>query len=270
MTSDFDDYYVYVYIDPRNLEEFYYGKGKGSRKDAHNPNEVGSNTERRIAEIHKEGLNPIVRVIARGLSQSQAFLIEATLLWKLGKLTTNVMGGHFAEKFRRQNTLHLELSGFDFLNGFYFYNVGDCHIRKWEDYMRYGFISGGQKAQWREEMVKFNEKDIIAAYINGCGYVGIGLISSRAKMIREVFIDGKPLLSLPLISESISNNSDDPVRSEYVCLVKWLKYFPREDAKKKDGIFKVRGHIRASLEEHPETVDFLEKEFGISVREMIR
>jgi len=27
-----DDYYVYVYIDPRNHEEFYYGKGKGSRK----------------------------------------------------------------------------------------------------------------------------------------------------------------------------------------------------------------------------------------------
>ena len=30
-----NNYYVYVYIDPRNLEEFHYGKGKGSRKDAH-------------------------------------------------------------------------------------------------------------------------------------------------------------------------------------------------------------------------------------------
>ena len=29
------EYYVYVYIDPRNFEEFYYGKGKGSRKNAH-------------------------------------------------------------------------------------------------------------------------------------------------------------------------------------------------------------------------------------------
>ena len=26
------EYYVYVYIDPRNFEEFYYGKGKGKRK----------------------------------------------------------------------------------------------------------------------------------------------------------------------------------------------------------------------------------------------
>ena len=29
------NYYVYVYIDPRSYEEFYYGKGKGARKDAH-------------------------------------------------------------------------------------------------------------------------------------------------------------------------------------------------------------------------------------------
>jgi len=28
-----NNYYVYVYIDPRNHEEFYYGKGKGSRKN---------------------------------------------------------------------------------------------------------------------------------------------------------------------------------------------------------------------------------------------
>ena len=30
-----ENYYVYVYIDPRNFEEFYYGKGKGNRKEAH-------------------------------------------------------------------------------------------------------------------------------------------------------------------------------------------------------------------------------------------
>ncbi len=30
-----EDYYVYVYIDPTNHEEFYDGKGRGSRKDAH-------------------------------------------------------------------------------------------------------------------------------------------------------------------------------------------------------------------------------------------
>ena len=30
-----NNYYAYVYIDPRNLKEFYFGKGKGSRMKAH-------------------------------------------------------------------------------------------------------------------------------------------------------------------------------------------------------------------------------------------
>ena len=67
-----NDYYVYVYIDPRNHEEFYYGKGMGSRKDAHLDDQSDSDKAKRIAEIQKEGLAPIVRVIARGLSEAVA------------------------------------------------------------------------------------------------------------------------------------------------------------------------------------------------------
>jgi len=85
-----NDHYVYVYIDPRNYEEFYYGKGKGTRKDAHLGDTGDSAKARRIAEIEREGLQPIVRVIARGLTEEEALLIEKTLLWKLGKWTTNI------------------------------------------------------------------------------------------------------------------------------------------------------------------------------------
>ena len=75
------------YIDPRNFEEFYYGKGKGSRKDAHLSDTSDSKKARRIAGIRKAGLEPIIRVIARNLSEHDALLIEKTLLWKLGKAT---------------------------------------------------------------------------------------------------------------------------------------------------------------------------------------
>ena len=59
MSERVSDYYVYVYIDPRNFEEFYYGKGKGSRKDAHLGDTNDSAKARRIAEIKREGLAPI-------------------------------------------------------------------------------------------------------------------------------------------------------------------------------------------------------------------
>ena len=84
---DMDNFYVYVYIDPRNFEEFYYGKGKGDRKNAHLDDTADTAKTKRIADIKKEGLEPIIRVIARGLSENDALLVEKTLLWKLGKWT---------------------------------------------------------------------------------------------------------------------------------------------------------------------------------------
>jgi len=48
------DYYVYVYIDPRNNEEFYYGKGIGSRKDSHLRDTSEGAKAKRIAAIKKK------------------------------------------------------------------------------------------------------------------------------------------------------------------------------------------------------------------------
>ena len=101
-----DAYYVYVYMDPRNYEEFYFGKGKGSRKDAHLSDSSDSEKTKRIAAIHKAGLEPIIRVIARNLSEHDALLVEKTLLWKLGRGLTNVSSGHYSENFRPHNTIH--------------------------------------------------------------------------------------------------------------------------------------------------------------------
>lgn len=70
----------YVYIDPRNFEEFYYGKGKGNHKDAHYKDKGHSEKAQKIREIERAGLKPIIRVIAKGLTEKEAFLVEKTLL----------------------------------------------------------------------------------------------------------------------------------------------------------------------------------------------
>ncbi len=264
------DYYVYVYIDPRNFEEFYYGKGCGSRKNAHLSDQSKSAKSDRIQEIQKEGLQPIIRVIARGLIEAEALLVEKTLLWRLGKLTTNIATGHFAEKFRRPNTLHKEISGFDYQNGIYYYNVGESHHRNWDDYVEFSFISAGQGVRWRNSILGFNLGDVFAAYLKRHGFVGIGRIKSRAKMAREISIEGRPFLSLPLLCRNMNDNSDDEELSEYVCLVKWIKTFPRSAAKRRSTPkLYTTTHVRASLDGQPDTIAFLEEVFGVNLREMV-
>jgi len=165
-----NNFYVYVYIDPRNFEEFYFGKGRGSRKNAHLSDTSDSKKARRISAIKKAGLKPIIRVIARNLSEHDAFLVEKTLLWKLGRHLTNVSSGHYSDNFRPHNTLHLELSDFDYQCGFYYYNVGEGPHRNWDDYRNWGFISAGQGIRWRDAMLGFQKGDAVAAYLKSHGF----------------------------------------------------------------------------------------------------
>ena len=263
------DYYVYVYIDPRNYEEFYYGKGTGSRKNSHLKQQGESFKTKRINEIRLEGLEPIVRVIAKGLTEPQALLVEKTLLWKLGKQLTNVSGGGFSEHFRPHDYLHRLLPGFDYNHGFYYYNVGEGEHRCWEDYTRYNFISAGQGKRWRDAIGGFNEGDLFAAYLKGCGYVGIGQIHAKAQMINKVLLNNKPMLTHSL-QRNMAKNCDNAEKSEYVCLVDWIAHVPRGQAKwKAKSNLYTTPLVRASLDAQPDTIHFLEKEFNFSIEQLM-
>lgn len=265
-----NNYYVYVYIDPRNYEEFYFGKGRGSRKEAHLSDGSDSEKTRRIKAILKVGLQPIVRVIARDLTEHDALLVEKTLLWKLGRQLTNISSGHYSSNFRPHDTLHTALTGFDYQCGFYYYNVGEGPSRSWDDYKQFGFISGGGGARWRDAMLGFNKGDVVAAYLKGKGFVGIGQLTSEAKPINQVAIDGIPLLNHDLRCKGMGNNSNSTDLCEYVATVSWIKAVNREDAKmkRKSGIYTTT-HVRASLDGQPSTVAFLQETFGVNINEYI-
>jgi hypothetical protein len=224
------DYYVYVYIDPRNYEEFYYGKGKGNRKDAHLSDESDSEKAKRIGEIRKAGLKPIIRVIVRDLTETEAFLIEKTLIWKLGRTLTNKSTGHFAEKFRPQNTIYRELQGFDFRNEIYYVNVGEGPHRHWNDCKKYGFMSAGQGKQFSDPLRTLEPGDIIVAYLKRSGFVGIGIVIEKAVKVDDFRYNGKTIKDLKLVEPFIIDNCDNE-KSEYLVKVKWKKVVDRDQAK---------------------------------------
>ena len=125
-TNTDEDYYVYCYIDPRNLEIFYYGKGTGDRSESHLLAQGKSEMATRIKKIRASGVEPTIRIIAADLTEDQALIIEAALIWKSGKRQlANVASGHYQDKFRPKDTLHKKLSGFDFSHSIHFFNVGE-------------------------------------------------------------------------------------------------------------------------------------------------
>jgi hypothetical protein len=120
-------------------------------------------------------------------------------------------------------------------------------------------------------MEGFEVGDIVVAYIKGEGYVGIGRVTQEAMMVRDVKIDGKRLLDLPLKAKEMAYNSNNINRSEYVVLVRWIRSVPQNEArwKPKSKLFTSR-LVRASMEDQEKTLAFINKSFCIKLQDKIK
>jgi hypothetical protein len=89
------EYYVYLYVDPRDNKPVYVGKGQGSRVLSHLTEAAESRKCAKIAELRAMGLEPRIEVLAHGLRDEEtAFRIEAAVidLFGLDALTNEVRG----------------------------------------------------------------------------------------------------------------------------------------------------------------------------------
>ena len=266
-----NEYYVYVYIDPRDYREFYYGKGKGNRKESHLSDESDSVKAAQIREILNQGEQPIIRVIAANLTESEAFLIEKTLIWKLGHTLTNKASGNFSEKFRPHKSIHKKLPGFDFKNNVYHFNTGEAegHLN-WDNCFKLGCLTAGGGKRWMRDISDLEVGDIIASYVSKYGYVGIGKVKAKARPIKEVYISNIPVIAMDLNYPKQSKDIDDYEKCEYVALVDWIKGVEdKKDAKPAKGLYVPQG-TKASLWNQTKSLDFLETEFEVDFEDLLQ
>lgn len=269
-------YYVYAYYDPTNYEIFYIGKGKGKRKLSHLHNkDLSKEKVKRIKAIETKGETPVIRVIAKDLTQDEAFLVEKSLIWafKVEHLT-NIYTGAFSNKFRPDYSLHEELVGFDFTTGVYYVNVAEGNHRNWDDCRKYEFLCAGGDLKWSDPLKRLEKGDIVVAYLKSFGYVGIGRITGKhQKAIDFITKTGKKLIELKdkLTEPNIFDNFNSDAEAQYVVGVKWIKAIDRDKAKwkKNSGLFTSQ-LVVASLLNQAKTIDFLEKEFDLKFDDYIK
>jgi hypothetical protein len=86
--------YVYLYIDPRDDEVFYVGKGQGGRMLAHLDGARNPRVAGRIKDIRKAGVDVRIDILQHGLTPEQAARHEATAIdaYGLRKLSNAVRG----------------------------------------------------------------------------------------------------------------------------------------------------------------------------------
>jgi uncharacterized protein len=263
------DYYVYVYIDPRSYQEFYYGKGCGGRKESHLGDARDSDKTKRIRAIRKDGEEPIIRVIAKGLTEAEALLVETTLIWKQGRYLTNLTQGNYSKHFRPAHRMHVKLPDFDFFNNIYYVNVSEGPHRSWIDCQKFGFLAAGFGRNWSEQLDRLNPGDVAVAYLKGKGFAGVGIVNQRAVRVKQFRFKGQPLLSAALAQPAIFDHADDHELAQYLVGVTWKKTFPRAEAKfqRNAGLYTPQSVV-ASLANQPKTKKFIDEAFGISLDDL--
>ncbi len=99
-------YYVYRLVDPRTYQTFYVGKGCGDRVFQHVRNvkalfdeieDADTLKSQQIAEILGSGKQVITLIHRRGLTEKEAFEVEAALIDCYPGLT-NIQRGHYHER----------------------------------------------------------------------------------------------------------------------------------------------------------------------------
>lgn len=143
------NYYVYALVDPTNdFVPFYIGKGVNKRVWNHfvtiEEDELAFNEAAKLIKINElksKGFekNDIARVLAKNLTEDEAFLLESFLIktvYGFDKLT-NKVHGKYQNRFRQHNSL-------EYFNDYDEFLVGRKKINQSRDHIATAYINQGK------------------------------------------------------------------------------------------------------------------------------
>jgi hypothetical protein len=127
-------------------------------------------------------------------------------------------------------------------NGQDFYVAfGEGPHRTWEDWQKYGFVSGGQGRWYSRTLDQLFPDARVFACAPGKGYIGVGVVKGTAQPVRDFTVtvgDRRvPILEAPLSASRMEENAENLEKSEYAVPVEWIRTQPLDQAIWEKGMF---------------------------------
>ena len=121
-------------------------------------------------------------------------------------------------------------------NGEFYVSFGDPINRRWDEAVKYGFISAGGGAWYSNTLRMLGEGDRVWVKIPGKGFVGVGKVTGPRTAAAEFRIDDRPALDV-LQASYHREFAGDPEKAEYFVPVRWLQTVPEHQAVQELGMF---------------------------------
>ncbi len=150
----------------------------------------------------------------------------------------------------------------------FYISFGDSESRRWEDAVKYGFISGGGERWYSRSLNALQPGHRVFVHIPQQGYVGVGKVIESARPVSEfkVQVNGAevPILKAPnLVATSMDHDLDNPDKCEYLVRVEWEKPpHTREEAWWEPRLFANQNTAAKLRDTH--TIKRLEQHFGLN------
>lgn len=155
-------------------------------------------------------------------------------------------------------------------NGEFYVSFGhDENGRRWEDAVKYGFVSGGGAPWYSRTLYLLEVGKRVWVNIPGKGYVGVGKVINTAVKVDKFTVDQDgsgvvPITKLPVAGPNILRNMDDEDKAEYLVKVRWIKTVDLDNAIKEKGFFGNQNTVcKPVTKKWQHTVERLKKRFDI-------
>jgi hypothetical protein len=90
---------------------------------------------------------------------------------------------------------------------------------RWEDGSKYGFLAAGYGRKYSVQLDRLEVGSIVAAYLTGAGYIGIGRVTVKAVPARDFRFRGQPLRARMLGGPDLLHDAEDDDECDYLVAV---------------------------------------------------
>jgi hypothetical protein len=133
---------------------------------------------------------------------------------------------------------------------------------RWPLCEKYGFVSAGGGPFYTKPLRNLAAGNRVFAYVGSAGYVAVGTISGKLGLLRDVMVDGAPILDQPDVPAWMRDQAAaDGDMSEWVVPVEWTHTRPVAEAVWQKGLFASQVTVCKLRDER--TIEVVSQAFGI-------